>query len=284
MRRDYLVAAAVVVTVVLAATTLGARGGASPFATSDAGDDASTLLDDPLRIVEGHDTTPAAFRDGIREGLEIDANGEARTPLSAFRRAEWRYLSDDDRAVLHGLDPEAFRVVPPTGGQWDDDSKNPCFMVPFKVDYRDCLPYYHVVGAWQSGGRALNAKISMHPHVYKSAETHFWNEDRPMGAYLDRYDSFERASRDETKRGKLIVGDDSPGVLANTWTESQRLHRAFKETVATCWKECQDLPDTPPLGAPKDSPTQRRRCIDGDEEGNNTKGCGEKANEKVSLF
>ena len=182
------------------------------------------------------------------------------------------------------IDPEAFRVVPPTGGQWDDDSKNPCFMVPFKVDYRDCLPYYHVVGAWQSGGRALNAKISMHPHVYKSAETHFWNEDRPMGAYLDRYDSFERASRDETKRGKLIVGDDSPGVLANTWTESQRLHRAFKETVATCWKECQDLPDTPPVGAPKDSPTQRRRCIDGDEEGNNTKGCGEKANEKVSLF
>jgi hypothetical protein len=249
MRRDYLVAAAVVLTVVLAATTLGARGGASPFVTSDAGDDASTG-DDPLRIVEGHDTTPE-WASRIREGVEIDANGEARTPLSAFRRAEWRYLSDDDRAVLHDIDPEAFRVVPPTGGQWDDDSKNPCFMVPFKVDYRDCLPYYHVVGAWQSGGRALNAKISMHPHVYKSAETHFWNEDRPMGAYLDRYDSFERASRDETKRGKLIVGDDSPGVLANTWTESQRLHRAFKETVATCWKECQDLPDTPPLGAPE---------------------------------
>ena len=72
MRRDYLVAAAVVLTVVLAATTLGG-GGASPFVTSDAGDDASTLLDDPLRIVEGHDTTPE-WASRIREGVEVDAH------------------------------------------------------------------------------------------------------------------------------------------------------------------------------------------------------------------
>jgi hypothetical protein len=247
MRRDYLVAAAVVVTVVLAATTLGG-GGASPFVTSDAGDDASTG-DDPLRIVEGHDTTPAGVQrwDPRRFGDRRERRGS-----HAPQRVQTSRVAVPQRrrpSVLHDIDPEAFRVVPPTGGQWDDDSKNPCFMVPFKVDYRDCLPYYHVVGAWQSGGRALNAKISMHPHVYKSAETHFWNEDRPMGAYLDRYDSFERASRDETKRGKLIVGDDSPGVLANTWTESQRLHRAFKETVATCWKSARTYPTPARRGA-----------------------------------
>ena len=120
------------------------------------------------------------------------------------------------------------------------------------------------MGAWQSGGRALNAKISTHPDVFQSGETHFWNEDRPMRAYLDRYDAFERASSgaDDAKRA-LIVGDDSPGVLANTWTESQRLHRAFKDTVATCWKACQALPETVPAGAPDGSPTERRRCVDG---------------------
>ena len=158
-------------------------------------------------------------------------------------------------------------------------SKNPCFFVPAKIDNRDCLPYYHVVGAWQSGGRALNAKISTHPDVFQPGETHFWNEDRPMRAYLDRYDALERASRRRpTTRHALIVGDDSPGVLANTWTESQRLHRAFKDTVATCWKACQALPETVPAGAPDGSPTARRRCVDGDVE-NDVPGCGDKANE-----
>ena len=101
-----------------------------------------------------------------------------------------------------------------------------------------------------------------------------------MRAYLDRYDAFERASRQRRDDAKhaLIVGDDSPGVLANTWTESQRLHRAFKDTVATCWKACQALPETVPAGAPDGSPTERRRCVDGDVE-NNDPGCGDKANE-----
>ena len=96
-----------------------------------------------------------------------------------------------------------------------------------------------------------------------------------MRAYLDRYDAFERASR-EAKRA-LIVGDDSPGVLANTWTESQRLHRAFKDTVTTCWKACQALPETVPTGSPDGSPTERRRCVDGDAE-DNVPGCGDKGN------
>ena len=89
------------------------------------------------------------------------------------------------------------------------------------MDERECLPYYHVVGAWQSGGRALNAKISTHPDVFQSGETHFWNEDRPMRAYLDRYDAFERASR-EAKRA-LIVGDDLPAC----WRTRGRSRRGF---------------------------------------------------------
>ena len=198
-----------------------------------------------------------------------------RTPLGAVARSRRRQLTDDELAILRDLEPEAFGAVPPAGGTWDRASKNPCFFVQAKVDERECLPYYHVVGAWQSGGRALNAKISTHPDVFQSGETHFWNEDRPMRAYLDRYDAFERASR-EAKRA-LIVGDDSPGVLANTWTESQRLHRAFKDTVTTCWKACQALPETVPTGSPDGSPTERRRCVDGDAE-DNVPGCGDKGN------
>ena len=269
MRREHLVAAAVVATVVLAATSLGS-GGPSPFVD----DGGAYSTDDRRMIVDDARDAPAldASEDGRRS---IEAGADERTPLGAVARSRRRQLTDDELAILRDLEPEAFGAVPPAGGTWDRASKNPCFFVQAKVDERECLPYYHVVGAWQSGGRALNAKISTHPDVFQSGETHFWNEDRPMRAYLDRYDAFERASRD-AKRA-LIVGDDSPGVLANTWTESQRLHRAFKDTVTTCWKACQALPETVPTGSPDGSPTERRRCVDGDAE-DNVPGCGDKGN------
>ena len=269
MRREHLVAAAVVATVVLAATSLGS-GGQSPFVD----DGGAYSTDDRRTIVDDARDAPAldASEDGRRS---IEAGADERTPLGAVARSRRRQLTDDELAILRDLEPEAFGAVPPAGGTWDRASKNPCFFVQAKVDERECLPYYHVVGAWQSGGRALNAKISTHPDVFQSGETHFWNEDRPMRAYLDRYDAFERASRD-AKRA-LIVGDDSPGVLANTWTESQRLHRAFKDTVTTCWKACQALPETVPTGSPDGSPTERRRCVDGDAE-DNVPGCGDRGN------
>mmetsp|Transcript_7436 Transcript_7436/g.30108 ORF Transcript_7436/g.30108 Transcript_7436/m.30108 type:complete len:499 (-) Transcript_7436:100-1596(-) len=268
MRREHLVAAAVVATVVLAATSLGS-GGPSPF-VDDGG--ASSTDDRRMIVDDAHD--PATTLEASESGKQTI---EDRTPLGALARSRHRQLTDDELAILRDLEPEAFRAVPPAGGTWDQTSKNPCFFVQAKVDNRECMPYYHVVGAWQSGGRALNAKISMHPDVFQSGETHFWNEDRPMRAYLDRYDAFERAARArQNQRSRLIVGDDSPGVLANTWTESQRLHRAFKDTVATCWKACQALPETVPHGAPAGSPTERRRCVDGDAE-NNILGCGAEA-------
>ena len=263
MRREHLVAAAVVATVVLAATSLGS-GGPSPF-VDDGG--ASSTDDRRMIVLEASESGKQTIED--------------RTPLGAVARSRRRQLTDDELAILRHLEPEAFRAVPPAGGTWDQTSKNPCFFVQAKVDNRECLPYYHVVGAWQSGGRALNAKISTHPDVFQSGETHFWNEDRPMRAYLDRYDAFERAARarqsvDAKTKGALIVGDDSPGVLANTWTESQRLHRAFKDTVATCWKACQALPETVPTGAPAGSTTERRRCVEGVAE-DDVPGCGDKA-------
>ena len=40
-----------------------------------------------------------------------------------------------------------------------------------------------------------------------------------------------------------VVGDASPGTLANTWTESTRLHRDFVDIVRECWTACQKAPD-----------------------------------------
>ena len=125
------------------------------------------------------------------------------------------------------------------------------------------MPDYHVVGAWQSGGQAFNAKLGAHPDVREGAKPHFWNEpDKPMHAYLDLFAARAGETDDALITTLKRVGDASPGVFANTWTESQRMHRAFKQSVAACWQACQKLPDTP--SGNDHSRTPRRACVDGD--------------------
>ena len=135
-----------------------------------------------------------------------------------------------------------------------------------------CVPYYYVVGAWQSGGQALNAKLARHPQVDPGpGAPHFWNEDRPMHEYVARFDHFAAELRGrvaegggaEEAAGKMVVGDASPGVLANSWAESTRLHRAFVDTVRECWQACQRVSDAVPSDAPEGAPSARRMCIDG---------------------
>lgn len=197
-----------------------------------------------------------------------------------------RALTPDELATLRRLDPDTFARLPPEAGSWDPSRRNPCWRDAATGTPR-CLPLYHVVGAWQSGGQDFNAKLATHPDVRFAPQTHFWNEDRPIDEYLARYDAFAReamsdaaaADADESasESSAVVVGDPSPGVFANTWTESQRLHRTFKDVVATCWRACQSLPDKPPPGSPPGTPTERRACVDGVDGDDDSVGCGEKA-------
>lgn len=177
-------------------------------------------------------------------------------------------LSGRERALLESLDPDLFASLPPRAGAWEEGERPPCFADDASASRR-CLPDYHVVGAWQSGGQAFNAKLEAHPDVHEGAAPHFWNEpDKPTTRYLDLFSA--RAAEETEAEGKnnksnvLRVGDASPGVLANTWTESQRMHRSFAQTAAACWQACQELSDAPIQGA---SRTPRRRCVDGDGDG-----------------
>jgi hypothetical protein len=71
-------------------------------------------------------------------------------------------LSDRERALLESLDPDLFAALPPRAGAWEEGAHPPCF-VDDASKRRRCLPDYHVVGAWQSGGQAFNAKLSVAP-------------------------------------------------------------------------------------------------------------------------
>ena len=185
--------------------------------------------------------------------------------------------------------PRALLEPPPEAGAWDPRSRNPCFRDRRDPSSLRCLPFYHVVGAWQSGTRAFNAELAAaRRSVHLAPETHFWNEDKPVRAeYLPRFDAFAASSPDrraakKTKNASLlyvnessasvaspssafdddaVVGDPSPGVLCNTWTESQRLHRAFKDAMTECWAKCRDA-----HSAPSDD-ARFRRCVDGAEPG-----------------
>ena len=175
-------------------------------------------------------------------------------------------LSGRERALLESLDPDLFAALPPRAGAWEEGERPPCFADDASASRR-CLPDYHVVGAWQSGGQAFNAKLGAHPDVREGAAPHFWNEpDKPTTRYLDLFAARAAEAEPEGKKNKnvLRVGDASPGVLANTWTESQRMHRSFAQTAAACWQACQELSDAPIQGA---SRTPRRRCVDGDGDG-----------------
>lgn len=185
-------------------------------------------------------------------------------------------LSGRERALLESLDPDLFAALPPRAGAWEAGAHPPCFAEEKAHSAaRRCLPDYHVVGAWQSGGQAFNAKLGAHPDVREGAKPHFWNEPaKKVEQYLDLFAARAREADGVSGNGdgaekeeSLRVGDASPGVLANTWTESRRMHRAFEKSVAACWQACQTLSDDAPDAASGgDARTPRRRCVDGDVE------------------
>ena len=151
--------------------------------------------------------------------------------------------------------------------------KSPCWSAD---DSLRCLPFFYVLGHWQSGGQDLIGRLVKHPEVVGSRHFHFWNEPRPPREYWQGYGFATDTIRKNDDTKDLIFGDDSPWTFANARSESTRLHLSFAEDVKECWLKCQEKPNDIPDGKTQ---TERRRCIDGDLEDQNAEpiGCGRQA-------
>jgi hypothetical protein len=60
--------------------------------------------------------------------------------------------------------------------------------------------------------------------VRYAGPTHFWNEDKSIASYVPAYDGFAAEVSGSGGGGgggggeaDMVVGDPSPGYLANTW-------------------------------------------------------------------
>ena len=175
---------------------------------------------------------------------------------SASTPAAYRALSELELATLRRLDPELFSNLPPEAGAWDPRSRNPCFR-----DRRDpssgppplrCLPFYHVVGAWQSGTRAFNAELAAaRRSVHLAPETHFWNEDKPVRAeYLPRFDAFAatlaRSTRREEKEKRVSLRERVVGVGSVSLLRLRRRRRRRRPQPRGSLQHVDGVPAPPP--------------------------------------
>jgi hypothetical protein len=69
-------------------------------------------------------------------------------------------------------------------GNYLQDMKNPCWRSENDIV---CLPYFYVLGSFQSGIRDMQVKMHRHPQIARTAtaEPHFWSENRPTSRYLE---------------------------------------------------------------------------------------------------
>ena len=203
-----------------------------------------------------------------QEGKEEEEEKSSTVPK--FTRTQKDVLEK-----LIGL--EFFDGLVPTSHVPQTEYKSPCWIAKDgdKNSLR-CLPFFYVLGHWQSGGQDIIGRLVQHQDVLGTRHFHFWNELRPPREYWQGYQFATDAIQENENKKDLIFGDDSPGTFANSWSESTRLHLSFAQDVKECWMKCQEKPNDIPYGKTQ---TERRRCIDGDLEDQNEEpiGCGQQA-------
>lgn len=170
----------------------------------------------------------------------------------------------------------------------DAGRKNPCWTTGDSTPPM-CLPYFYILGAWQSGTEELGSRLlAGAPTVGVVRAPHFWNEHtKTLENYANTFASVATMERN------VVAGDASPGYLATSWSESIRFHRAYLDHMRDCWAECQTKSskfeddesakdtadeDAARRGTSRASP--RRRCIDGVEGDPKAPGCVGEANAK----
>jgi N-acetylgalactosamine 4-sulfate 6-O-sulfotransferase len=195
------------------------------------------------------------------------------TTTTTTKAAKLTQVQKDTLEKLVGV--EFFDGLVPPDYVPQAEYKSPCWSAGDRT--LQCMPFFYVLGHWQSGGQDLIGRLVKHPNVIGTRHFHFWNEPRPPREYSQGYGfATETIRKSEEVAKDLIFGDDSPGTFANSWSESTRLHLSFAEDVQQCWTKCQEKSNETPEGKTQ---TERRRCIDGDLEDQNAEpiGCGRQA-------
>lgn len=92
---------------------------------------------------------------------------------------------------LRSLTPDVSDALP---ASFDPSFKSPCWLgnasEPGGPPRRHCLPFYFLLGNWQSGVRDLQSRLEHHPDVVKGANAapHFWDERHPFDQYQRIFD------------------------------------------------------------------------------------------------
>lgn len=84
---------------------------------------------------------------------------------------------------------DVFNTIP---SEYEPGFKNPCWLgnATDGTPRRHCIPFYYLLGNWQSGVRDLQLRLELHPDVVRAsnAAPHFWDERHPFEQYMRVYD------------------------------------------------------------------------------------------------
>lgn len=138
-------------------------------------------------------------------------------------------------AAARSLCPDVFDGLPL---EFDPEYKTPCWYNETEGK-RHCIPFFYILGNFQSGVRDLSLRLALHPDVVSptNAAPHFWDERHPWGQYVANYD--RAVPFIESNPGRTVVGDVSASTFAFTWTASDRLHMPWIEAILKCRDACQ---------------------------------------------
>ena len=134
-----------------------------------------------------------------QEGKEEEEEKSSTVPK--FTRTQKDVLEK-----LIGL--EFFDGLVPTSYVPQTEYKSPCWIAKDgdKNSLR-CLPFFYVLGHWQSGGQDIIGRLVQHQDVLGTRHFHFWNELRPPREYWQGY-QFATDAIQENENTKDLISKD----------------------------------------------------------------------------
>uniref|UniRef100_A0A383WH12 Sulfotransferase n=1 Tax=Tetradesmus obliquus TaxID=3088 RepID=A0A383WH12_TETOB len=117
-----------------------------------------------------------------------------------------------------------------------------------------CLPYFHILGSFQSGAFSLYSMLEQHPDVAKghNPRPHFWAEhDKNLSSYMAELQG--ALPYMQQRPGSALLGDASESSFAFYMAAGLRGHRVWLRTLQPCQERCAGRLQEPQLGHCKEA-------------------------------